>query len=111
MVSCWLYSLAQETAGTHKDRAPFLTGHPGVTGCLRVKENMVQVHVKQREYRKNTPELRNYGSHDYCTVSKRLSLSDIFHIIYIQYISHSKTAFVLWSDIQLKLSVLLQIPK
>lgn len=81
MVSYWLYSLAQETAGTHKDRAPFLTGRPGVTGYLRVKETMVQVRVKQREYWKNTPELRNYGLRDYCTVSKRLSISDIFHII------------------------------
>lgn len=90
VVSCWLYSLAQETAGTHKDRAPFLTGHPGVTGYLWVKENMVQVHVNQREYWKNTLELRNYGFHDYCTVSKRLSISDIFHIIHIFHIQKQR---------------------
>lgn len=67
LISCWLYSLALETAGTHKDHEPFLTGHPGVTGFLWVKKkSMVQVHVKWSKYCKNTPELRNYWLHDYC---------------------------------------------
>lgn len=60
MVSCWLYSLALETVGTHRGREPSLTGHPGVTGFLRAKTNMVPVHVKQRKYCKNTPKLRNH---------------------------------------------------
>lgn len=57
MVSCWVYSLALETAGTHKDHEPFLTGLPGVMGSLWGNENLilqqsyvVTVQGKQRKY-------------------------------------------------------------
>lgn len=36
-----MYSLALETAGTHKDHEPFLIGRPGVMGFLWVNENIV----------------------------------------------------------------------
>lgn len=65
MVSCWVYSLALETAGTHKDHEPFLTGLPGVMGSLWGNENRALMWLQFKESRgnivRNTLEVRNYS--------------------------------------------------
>lgn len=72
MVSCWVYSLALETAETHKDHEPFPTGHPGVTDSLWGNGNIALMRLQFKESRRNivgnTLEVRNYSwiLYNYC---------------------------------------------
>lgn len=67
VVSCWLCSLALETAGTHKGREPFLTGHPGVMGSLWENENIVLTLLEFMESRGNAVKIQ------YCFCCRYLS--------------------------------------